>query len=70
MAKKDIIIHKGYHGSLRVDNSDYSFYGEILFIDEEITYRGETFAEVEKAFQDQVEKHITSCIESGKPIPF
>lgn len=70
MARKDIIIHKGYHGSLLVNNSDYTLHGEILFLDEEIYYKGDTFAEVEKAFQDEVEKHIASCEKSGKPIPF
>lgn len=64
------IVHKGYHGSIKVDNSDYSLFGSILFIDEEISYKGASFEELEKSFQEAVEAHIKSCAEQGKEPPF
>lgn len=69
MAKKTL-VHKGYHGSIEVDNSDYSLYGRILFIDEEISYRGESFSELESTFQNCVEKHIKEFTDNGKQPPF
>jgi len=64
------IIHKGYHGSIKVDTSDYSLFGKILFIDEEIPYSGQTFTELEENFRHAVEKHIQDCREKGIDPPF
>jgi predicted HicB family RNase H-like nuclease len=67
---KKTIVHKGYHGSIEVDNQDYSLHGKILFIEEESRYRGETFAELEITFQQAVEKHIKKCVTKGETPPF
>lgn len=69
MAQKTI-VHKGYHGTIKVDTSDYSLFGSILFIDEEITYKGKTFDELESAFQKAVETHISACTAKGVEPPF
>ena len=69
MAQKTV-IHKGYHGTIKVDTKDYSLFGTILFIDEEISYSGETFADLEENFRQAVEKHIQSCKEKGQEPPF
>ena len=69
MAQKTV-IHKGYHGTIKVNTEDYSLFGTILFIDEEISYSGKTFAELEKDFRKVVEAHILSCREKGVAPPF
>lgn len=69
MAQKTI-IHKGYHGSIEVDTRDYSLHGRILFIDEQIAYSGQTFAEFEESFRQKVEDHIKSCRDRGEDPPF
>jgi len=69
MAQKTI-VHKGYHGTIKVDIKDYSLFGTILFLDEEISYSGETFTELEEDFQKAVESHITNCVEKGEEPPF
>ena len=69
MAQKTI-VHKGYHGSIEVDTGDYSLYGKLLFIDEEITYSGNGFAELEASFREAVEKHREGCILNGQAPPF
>ena len=69
MAQKTI-VHKGYHGTIKVDTSDYSLFGSILFIDEEITYEGKTFDELEADFQRAVETHIKACAAKGIEPPF
>jgi predicted HicB family RNase H-like nuclease len=69
MAQKTV-IHKGYHGTIKVNIEDFSLFGTILFIDEEISYSGKTFAELEEDFKRVVEAHIQSCKEKGVEPPF
>ena len=69
MAQKTV-MHKGYHGTIKVNTSDYSLFGTILFIDEEITYAGQSFAEFEENFRTAVENHIQLCREKGEDPPF
>ncbi|MDK9705977.1 MAG: hypothetical protein OEL83_02900 [Desulforhopalus sp.] len=69
MAQKTI-VHKGYHGTIEVDTRDYSLYGKILFIDEDLLYKGHSFEELEKNFREAVEGHIQNCMEKGKHPPF
>lgn len=69
MAQKTI-IHKGYHGTIEVNTSDYSLYGRILFIDEALAYNGKSFEELEAGFQEAVEKHIADCKAKGHEPPF
>ncbi len=69
MAQKTI-VHKGYHGSIKVNTTDYSLFGKILFIDEDLAYTGQSFAELEENFRQTVEKHIQDCREQGIEPPF
>ena len=69
MAQKTI-FHKGYEGTIEVDTKDYSLYGKILFLDEEISYTGNSFAELEDNFKKCVEDHIQSCLDKGEKPPF
>lgn len=69
MAQKTV-MHKGYHGTIKVNTRDYSLFGTILFIDEEITYSGQSFAELEENFRTAVENHIQLCREKGQDPPF
>jgi len=64
------ITHKGYHGTIEVNTKDYSLFGKILFIDEEYTYCGQSFEELEDEFRKKVENHILLCKEKGQDPPF
>lgn len=69
MAQKTV-MHKGYHGTIKVNTRDYSLFGTILFIDEEISYSGQSFAELEDNFRIAVENHIRLCRDKGQDPPF
>ena len=69
MAQKTV-VYKGYHGTINVDTKDYSLFGKILFIDEDITYNGQTFEELDEEFRKAVESHIQLCKEKGQEPPF
>lgn len=64
------VEYKGYHGSIKVNTKDYSLFGTILFIDEEITYSGQGFAELEENFRKAVDAHRQLCREKGEEPPF
>jgi hypothetical protein len=64
------VVYKGYHGTIKVNTGDYSLYGTILFIDEEIAYHGQTFEELDANFRLAVEKHIAGCRAKGQEPPF
>jgi predicted HicB family RNase H-like nuclease len=64
------VAYKGYEGTIEVNTNDYSLYGKILFLDEEISYAGESFAELEDSFKKCVEEHIQSCKDKGEKPPF
>ena len=69
MAQKTV-MHKGYHGTIKVNTKDYSLFGKILFIDEEMNYSGQSFAELEENFRKVVEDHIQLCKDKGQDPPF
>lgn len=69
MAQKTL-MHKGYHGTIEVNTRDYSLFGTILFIDEQIDYSGQSFAELDEEFRKKVENHIESCRNRGEDPPF
>ena len=64
------IVHKGYHGTIEVNSEDYSLHGSILFLEEQVRYSGQSFAELVKNFQQAVEAHLQSCREQGLAPPF
>lgn len=69
MAQKTL-EYKGYHGTIEVDTTDYSLFGRILFINEDFSYTGQSFAELEENFHQAVAKHIAECREKGIEPPF
>lgn len=69
MAQKTL-IHKGYHGSIEVNTEDYSLFGKILFIDEDIRYAGQGFADLDDNFRSAVDEHIKDCLARGITPPF
>lgn len=59
--------HKGYSGSCVASIEDCCLHGRILFIDDLITYEGETVSELEASFEDAVDRYIKYCNQTGKP---
>jgi len=64
------LMYKGYQGTIEVNISDYSLFGKILFLDENIQYRGQSFVELEEHFRKEVDAHIERCRAKGQTPPF
>ena len=61
------LLYKGYVGTAEVSFEDRCLHGELLFIDDLITYEGDTVDELELAFTAAVERYLAYCDETGKP---
>ena len=64
---KDILIYKGFIGSVHFSTSDRVFFGKIEGINDLVTFEGTTVDELENAFHYMVDEHIKDCRKDGKP---
>lgn len=62
---KKTLRYKDFEGSIEVDLDDDLLYGQILFINDVITYEGENLYELKKAFKNMVDEYIKYCEELG-----
>ena len=58
--------YQGYSGSIEASLEDGCLHGKILFIDDLITYDGQTVPKVEKAFRLAVDQYLAFCEKQGK----
>ena len=57
----------GYIGSIKYDESDNMLYGEILNVNDSISYEGETLEELQKDFETEVDRYVECCEQVKKP---
>lgn len=61
------LTHKGYTGTIEASIEDGCLHGQILFIEDIITYEGETVGEISTSFKEAVNRYLAYCKETGKP---
>jgi predicted HicB family RNase H-like nuclease len=61
-----LLKHKGYIGSVEVSLGDACLHGKILFIQDIVTYEGQTVSELKQAFVEAVEDYLATCEELGR----
>ena len=66
MENDKVLKYKNYTGSVEYDLTDKFLFGKILFIDDLVTYEGNTVEELEKAFHDMVDDYLETCKETLK----
>lgn len=59
--------YTGYSGSCEVSIEDDCLHGRILFIDDLVTYEGNTIPELKASFEAAVDRYIAYCAQTGKP---
>lgn len=59
--------YKGYLGSIEASVEDACLHGKLLFIDDLITYEGDTVPALVDAFRAAVDDYLAYCEETGKP---
>ena len=64
--KSTLLSHKGYHGSIEPSVRDGNLKGQILFIDDAISYTAATIPDLQKAFELCVDNYLADCARTGK----
>ena len=60
------LTYRGYTGSIETSIEDDCLHGRILFIDDLISYEGDTVPATRAAFQDAVDRYLAHCKRVGK----
>ncbi len=59
--------YKGYAGTIEASIEDGCLHGSILFINDLITYEGNTVEEIKSSFEEAIDRYLAYCEETGKP---
>ncbi len=60
------LAYKGYSGSVEPSIEDECIHGRVLFVDDLVTYEGQTMSEVRAAFEAAVDRYLAHCERTGK----
>jgi len=60
------LSYKGYQGSIEVDAEDQLLFGKILFVNDLVSYEGDSVKELTTAFQEAVDDYLAMCSQAGK----
>jgi predicted HicB family RNase H-like nuclease len=61
-----MIEYKGYRATVDFDGEARVFYGEVIDLNDVITFQGESVKELEQAFHDSVDDYLEFCKERGE----
>lgn len=60
------LAYKGYTGTIEASIEDNCLHGQILFIEDIITYEGDTVEDIKTSFKEAVVRYLAYCKETGK----
>ncbi|MBL8484647.1 MAG: type II toxin-antitoxin system HicB family antitoxin [Rhodocyclaceae bacterium] len=66
MADK-FLSYKTYSGTIEASLEDGCLHGRLLFINDIITYEGDTISALNTAFQQAVDRYLDYCASTGRP---
>jgi len=58
---KNMMVYKGYHGSVNYSDEDRVFHGKIKFIKSLVSYEGTDVKGLHAAFEDAVDDYLKLC---------
>lgn len=61
------LTYKSYTGTIDASIEDGCLHGKLLFIDDIITYEGNTVDDIKASFEETVDRYLAYCKETGKP---
>ena len=62
-----LLTFKGYHGSVEVSLEDDCLHGQLLFINDLVTYEADRPAALQSAFESAVDHYLETCEAEGIP---
>ena len=57
----DLMSHRGYYGSVHLDEEELIFYGKLEFIRALVTYEGNTARQLRTSFEEAVDDYLKTC---------
>lgn len=63
---KQYLEHNGYLGSIEASIEDKCLYGRVEFINDLVSYQGDTIEELKAAFQESVDDYLATCTANSK----
>jgi predicted HicB family RNase H-like nuclease len=66
MKKTDIMIYKGYHGSVHFDADEKVLYGKLEFIRDLVTYEAKDAVSLIDEFEKAVDSYLALCKKVNK----
>ncbi|MCR9132946.1 MAG: type II toxin-antitoxin system HicB family antitoxin [bacterium] len=61
-----MLKYKGYHGKVELDEDAGILHGEVLDLNDVITFQGRTVEEIQQAFQESVDDYLEFCAKRGE----
>jgi predicted HicB family RNase H-like nuclease len=65
---KDVLLYKGFLGSVHLSTEGECFFGKIEGIDDLVTFEGQDVKALKKSFHEAVEDYIDLCKLTNKPL--
>lgn len=63
---KDVLLYKGFMGSIEISMEDGSLHGKLLLINDLVTYEARTPKQLQIEFESAVEDYLATCEELGR----
>lgn len=67
MKQKNLLNYKGYSGSIECSIEDDCLHGKVLFIEDIVTYEGDTPSALKTAFEGAIDRYLAYCEKTGNP---
>ena len=61
-----MLKYEGYTGQVEFDDEADIFHGEVLDLNDVVTFQGRTPDEIRQAFRDSIDDYLEFCQERGK----
>ncbi len=62
----NLLEYKGYYGKVSYSAEDEIFYGEILLVNDLVTFEGDNVADLKKSFEEAVDHYVSVCEKLGR----
>jgi predicted HicB family RNase H-like nuclease len=62
----NVISYKGYSARIEYDGDDEIFFGQLLGIQDLVSFHADNVAELKTAFQESVDDYLETCRKLGK----
>lgn len=58
--------YKGYHADVKYSDEDKMFVGEVIGVNDSLTFHGFSVDELEEMFHQSIDNYLVMCREFGK----